>query len=111
MTREPPGPERRRHPRLWAALPVTVLAVTAAGALFACRTHLDNLSAGGFYVRLPRRPAPGSPVLARLRAVLLPPRGFVRLAAGGAVRRVEAGPDGWYGTAVQLAWRHLLLRP
>jgi hypothetical protein len=88
-----------------------VLAVTAAGALFACRARLDNLSPWGFYVRLPRRPVPGSPVLARLRVVVLPPRGFVRLAAGGVVRRVEPGPGGWSGTAVQLTWRHLLLRP
>src|SRR5262245_29330904 len=48
------GAERRRHPRLRKPFPATVRGVDAYGESFEADTVLDNLSAGGLYLRLGR---------------------------------------------------------
>jgi hypothetical protein len=100
--------ERRRQRRLYQPLPITVLAATADLDLFACCTRLDNLSAGGIYVRLPRPPAPGSPFIARLSVVALSERLALRIAIGGEVLRVEPSLHSRYGTALRIIWHHVI---
>jgi hypothetical protein len=100
--------ERRRQPRLYQPLPITVLAATADLDLCTCCTRLDNLSAGGLYMRLPWPPAPGSPLIARLSIVALPPRRARHVAIGGEVLRVEPRLPSGYGTALRITWLHVI---
>jgi hypothetical protein len=80
--------ERRRQPRLYQPLPITVLAATADRDLLACGTWLDNCSAGGMYVRLPWPLAPGSPFI----AACLPWRGPI------------GSPDAWPSEGRSCGW-------
>jgi hypothetical protein len=98
--------ERRRQPRLYRPLPITVLAATADRDLVACGTRLDNLSAGGIYVRLPWPLVLGSPFIARLSAVARPGRLARRIAIGREVLRVEPRRHHRYGTALVITWQH-----
>ena len=98
--------ERRRQPRLYLSLPITVLAATADGDLVAWGTWLDNLSAGGLYVRLPWPLVPGSPFIARLSAVARHGRPALCVALGGDVLRVEPRRHSGYGTALVITWQH-----
>jgi hypothetical protein len=100
--------ERRRQPRLYLSLPITVLAATADRDLFACGTWLDNRSAGGIYLRLPWPLVPGSPFIARLSAVARPERLARRIAIGGEVLRVEPRRHRRYGTALVITWHHII---
>jgi hypothetical protein len=100
--------ERRRHPRLSLALPIVVLAATADRHLFACGARLDNLSAGGLYVRLPWPPLPGSPFIARLSAVARLGRPAWRVTIGGEVLRVEPRLHRRYGTALVIRWHYVI---
>jgi hypothetical protein len=100
--------ERRRQPRLYQPLPITVLAATADRDLLACGTWLDNCSAGGMYVRLPWPLAPGSPFIARLSAVARPDRLARRVAIGGEVLRVEPRLHRRYGTALVIRWHYVI---
>lgn len=100
--------ERRHQPRRYQPLPIRVLAATADRDLVACGTWLDNLSAGGIYVRLPWPLVPGSPFIARLSAVAQPERFARRLAIGGEVLRVEPQLHSRYGIALVITWQHVL---
>jgi hypothetical protein len=100
--------DRRRQPRLYLSLPITVLAATADRDLVACGTWLDNLSAGGLYVRLPGPLALGSPVIARLSGAEPPGRLAVCVALGGRVLRVEPRRHHRYGTALVITWQYTI---
>ena len=52
--------ERRKHPRIYEPFRVKVSGTDAAGQKFQTETALDNLSAGGLYVRLPWNVQQGS---------------------------------------------------
>ena len=102
--------ERRRKPRIYKPFPATVRGVSASGEPFQINTVLDNLSAGGLYLRLMPRVEQG----ARLFIViwlapapmgeLTPPR----VAARGRVLRSEPKPGGECGVAVRIT-RHRFL--
>ena len=100
------GADRRRHPRLYTPFPATLRGKDASGESFEVNAVLDNISAGGLYVRLERCVKRGTRlfVIVRLSATpaawslrtrpgaLSGPRGghvahalrwIVRLAAGG----------------------------
>jgi hypothetical protein len=100
--------ERRRQPRLYVSLPITVLAATADGNLVVWGTWLDNLSPGGLYVRLPWPLVPGGPFTARLSAVARPERPARRIAIGGDVLRAEPRRHRRYGTALVITWQHVI---
>ncbi len=48
------GEERRHKPRIFEHFKATVHGVDAAGEAFSAETVLENLSAGGLYLRLPQ---------------------------------------------------------
>jgi hypothetical protein len=105
---EQPACERRRERRLAEPLPVTLRAPDGAGGALVLRTRLENLCAGGLYLRLTQGLAPGLPCLARL---CFPPlRGGrpLRVALEGVVLRVEPLADGRFGTAVRVTWHRCL---
>jgi hypothetical protein len=54
------GHERRRHPRVCLPFPASVEGVDEDGEPFRAETVLDDLSAGGVYLRLVERVRPGS---------------------------------------------------
>ena len=93
--------ERRAHPR--PATPVTALlrfrAVICGPAEEAAA--LENVSRGGFRVRLCLRPEPGTRIFALLRfqAAGIVEGGGPLVAVSGRVLRVEPVPGGGYDTA------------
>ncbi|HLL76816.1 MAG TPA: PilZ domain-containing protein [Pyrinomonadaceae bacterium] len=104
------GPERRQQARLDGPFRVRVTGVDSDGNAFDVEALADNVSAGGFYVRLPRGIQRG----ARLSATILLPKTTGRLgrdnclAAHGRVLRSEVLTDGTSGAAVEFA-NHLFL--
>jgi len=84
--------------------------VGAGGKRFESNAVLDDFSAGGLYVRLPRRVEPGAKFFAVVRLATGPPAGASapRVAVRGVVLRVEPQPDGRYGLGVQFT-RHRFL--
>ena len=102
--------ERRRQPRLYAPFAARLRSVDAAGEAFESDAVLDNFSAGGLYVRLPRRVEPGTKVFAVVRIATGLPSGTPgpRVAVRGVVLRTEPQPDGRYGLGVRFT-RHRFL--
>jgi hypothetical protein len=98
------GPERRSKLRLYGPFPAKVRGVDVNGKIFKVETVLDNISAGGLYLRLRQRLEPDAIlfVVTRLSAseVRAP-----RVAVRGKVLRIEQKPDGECGVAVKIT-RH-----
>ena len=94
--------ERRRHPRIDEALPVKVSGVDEDGQTFESATLLDNISAGGLYMRLARCLALGMQLSVTVRFTANPSSDApaVRLSATGEVLRAVMLPDGTCGVAV-----------
>ncbi len=91
--------ERRRKVRVIQTLPVSVSGVDASGKAFQAHTLLDNLSACGLYMQLPRRVDPGSHLEIHIQySDQLP---TARIAASGVVRRTEERAHGLYGIGVE----------
>ena len=61
------GKERRRHIRLCASFPVMVRGQDTSGESFEVNTVLENISAGGLYVRLGRCVKQGTKLFAVVR--------------------------------------------
>src|SRR5438128_1397838 len=102
----PGGGERRRHPRRSGPSPGRVRGVDVQGEAFELNTVLESFSAGGLYVRLRWRVAPGARLFAVVRITLaLDPT-----IAGprGRVVRVEPQPEGQWGVGMQFT-RHCFL--
>lgn len=102
--------ERRSKPRIDVPFPVRVRGVDASGQVFKMNTVLDNLSAGGLYLRLARSVKQGTKLFV---VVQLPsaPAGEMpapRVAMRGMVLRAEPQPDSTCGVAVTLT-RHRFL--
>src|SRR5262245_49943905 len=106
----PSSRERRRHPRLYEPLLMRVRSVDAHGTAFDLDTVLDDFSAGGLYVRLPRHVEPGAKFFAVVRIATgsASEAPAPRVAVRGVVRRVEPQPDGQWGIGVQFT-RHRFL--
>ncbi len=104
------GHERRRQARLEDRLPARVLGVGLDGRAFDVEVCLDNLCAGGFYLRLPRRVERGAKLSTTIRfsTVTVAPARPKFLAVHGTVRRSEPRPDGTYGVGVEFE-HHLFL--
>lgn len=65
-------------------------------------TVLDNISANGLFVRIPRPIEQGATLAIGIRlSVAGPEGGGARVATRGLVKRVELTPDGQYGIAVE----------
>jgi len=82
----------------------------AAGRVFETETVLDNLSAGGLYLRLMRQVVPGTRifVVVRLAVGAVNQHTKPQLAANGLVSRAEPRSEGGWGLGVKLM-RHRFL--
>ena len=94
------GEERRLKLRLYGSFPATVRGVNDIGEAFEIDASLENIGAGGLYLRMAQKVSPGAKlfIVTRLtrasRGVSAP-----RLALRGIVLRVEPQPDGTCGVA------------
>ena len=99
-----PERERRSTPRLVASFPAAIAGAGAAGGVLDVSTALDNISAGGLYLRLDRRVAPGATLLVvvHLCAAGRETRDTARVAIDGLVLRADAHAGGHCGLALKI---------
>jgi hypothetical protein len=106
------GQDRRRHVRLYEAFPVYIRGIDTAYQAFESRTVLDNLSASGFFVRLPQCPGQGARVFAVVEFasgnVTQPHK--LRIAVRARVVRIECWSDGQWGVGVVFTSHRFLPR-
>jgi hypothetical protein len=102
--------ERRRKPRIFEYFPVKVRGMDANGEAFELDATLDNLSAGGLYMRLTRRmEADGRLfIVIRLSAATTDKVSAPHIAVRGRVVRAEQQSPGTYGLAIAFT-RHRFL--
>ena len=107
MTRtlsSPPYLERRSKPRVSVPFWATVQGTDVEGVHFEVTTILDNLSAGGLYLRLAREVRVGSRLLINVhlsgREDVLPAERGLDLEVYGPVARVDSVAGGSCGVAV-----------
>lgn len=101
---------RLHHLRLYEPFPITVRGVDANGESFEVNTVLDNISAGGLYMRLGRRVEVGARLFAivRLSITQSEPVSVPRVAIRGVVVRIEPLPDSTWGVAVKFTHHRFL---
>ena len=96
--------ERRHTPRIAESFPVKVRAVDDSGHRFDAETVVDNISAGGVYLRLAEVLREGDELFMMVRMSLSEGDSGIeigaRVAAKGTVRRVDTQPDGKLGLAI-----------
>ena len=96
--------ERRSKPRVSVPFWVTVQGTDVEGVHFEVTTILDNLSAGGLYLRLARAVRVGARLLVTVhlsgREDVLPAERGLDLEVYGPVARVDSVAGGSYGVAV-----------
>jgi len=102
--------DRRRKPRIHEPFGARVRGIDGRGDPFEAEAVLDNLSAGGLYLRLKRHVEEGLPIFIFLQLAtrLMPGSKGLRVAAHGRVLRSEPGPDGACGVAVVFERYHYL---
>ena len=95
--------DRREMPRIRTPALVRLRRV-GAGHGADVTSIIDNVGAGGFYVRLMQRPEPGTRLNALIKFVTGSgdTKGTARLAVRGSVLRVEELSGGVYGVAVSI---------
>jgi hypothetical protein len=93
--------ERRSKPRSMDALPTRVWGVDSDDQPFSFDCHLDNISASGLYLRMPRRMKFSSAVSLVVRLLNGPVDGMVA-AIKGTVIRDEQGTDGHRGVGIRI---------
>ena len=101
--------ERRSSVRIDAPYPARLRGVDVNDQPFKEETVLQNLSAGGLYLRLKRMVREGAEVSLAVRLSTAESRDspVLRLGARGTVLRVEPQSDGGYGVAVEFLRRHI----
>jgi hypothetical protein len=99
------GTERRSKPRIKGAFPAVVHGVDAGNETFQVETTIDNISAGGLYLRLRQRLVPGTTLffIASLSTPGSVNASAPRLALHGVVLRTELTRGGACGVAVALS--------
>ena len=96
------GPvERRSKPRSNDILPARVWAVDIDDQPFSLDCHLDNISASGLFLRLPRRMKFSSSISLVVRLLNAPVDGMVA-AIKGTVMREELKSDGHRGIGIRI---------
>ncbi len=102
--------ERRRKPRIHEPFPAKVRGIDCMGDPFEVEAVLDNLSAGGLYMRVDRRMEAGVRlfIFFRLATRLTPEAKGLRVAVRCRVLRSELQPDGACGVAVAFERHHHL---
>ena len=91
VTRNDGSKERRKNPRICNPFRVAVSSVNVAGEAFTLETVLDNLSAGGMYVRLPQRIEIGTEVFSVIQLADAGRPGAGRVALSGVALRSDLG--------------------
>jgi hypothetical protein len=94
--------ERRTKPRSSEALPARVWGVDIDDQPFSFDCALDNMSASGLYLRMPRRLKFSSIVSLVVRLLNGGPFDEKAAAIKGAVIRDEVGPDGERGIGIKI---------
>ncbi|HEV8427408.1 MAG TPA: PilZ domain-containing protein [Pyrinomonadaceae bacterium] len=93
--------ERRSKPRSQDVLPARVWGVDIDDQPFSIDCHLDNISASGLYLRLPRRMKFSSSISLVVRLLNGPVEGMVA-AIKGTVMREELKSDGHRGIGIRI---------
>ena len=93
--------ERRSKPRSHDVLPARVWGVDIDDQPFSYDCHLDNISASGLYLRLPRRMKFSSSISVVVRLLNGPVEG-VMAAIKGTVTREELDSDGHRGIGIRI---------
>lgn len=93
--------ERRAKPRSSEALPARVWGVDIDGQPFSFDGHLDNMSASGLYLRMPRRMKFCAAISVAVRLLNGPLQGM-SAAIKGTVIRDESWPDGHSGVGIRI---------
>lgn len=93
--------ERRAKPRSSQALPTRVWGVDIEDQPFSFDCHLDNMSASGLYLRIPRRMKFSAAVSLVVRLLNGPFAGR-SAAIKGTVIRDESEPDGHRGVGIRI---------
>jgi c-di-GMP-binding flagellar brake protein YcgR len=98
----PQNVERRRKPRIDIPFPAKVQGVDASGESFEMDSVLDNFSASGLYLRMPRSLDQGAElrVVVQLPTASVDKAGASQIETRGVVLRAEPQPDGACGMAV-----------
>ena len=96
-----PVVERRAKPRSSDALPARVWGVDIDDQPFSFECHLDNMSASGVYLRMPRRMKFSSAISLVVRLLSGPLEGK-SAAIKGRVIRDESWPDGHRGVGIRI---------
>ena len=99
--RRPEVVERRAKPRSSQALPARVWGVDIDDPPFSFDCHLDNMSASGLYLRMPRRMKFSSAISLVVRLLNGPFAGR-SAAIKGTVIRDESNPDGHRGVGIRI---------
>src|SRR5512143_2031173 len=96
--------DRRRKTRFPGPIPAHVCGADNCGLNFNLKAQLDNLSAGGLYVRLARKVSRGTQLWASFRLPAGPGMEQVgtQWTARGVIRRVETRPNGTSRPGVQV---------
>ncbi len=104
------GEERRRKPRIEEPFPAKVRGIDCMGDPFEVEAVLDNVSAGGLYMRMKPCMEAGVElfIFFRLATRLTPEAKGLRVAARSRVLRSELQPDGGCGVAVAFERHHHL---
>jgi c-di-GMP-binding flagellar brake protein YcgR len=107
LTGKNSGFERRKKPRIFNPFRVAVRSVNAEGEAFATETVLENMSAGGMYVRIPEYVRKGTKVFSLVQLAVADNSPGSRVALSGVASRADPGLQ-VYGLAVKFK-RHRFL--
>ena len=102
--------ERRNRQRLFEPFPVKVRGVDRKGNRFKINTAVENISAGGLYLRLKQRVEPGTVlfVVTQFSSAWKRNARVACVATRGPVLRVESRSGGEYGVAVAITHHRFL---
>ena len=96
--------DRRTTARIKLPIPVKIRRRGGRGHVADVTSVVDNVGAGGFYVRLMQQIEPGSNLFALIKfaAGSSEEKSATRIAVRGHVLRVEELPGGVYGVAIRI---------
>ena len=99
--------ERRFHWRVSVPYPARIWVTDATGQLGRLNVVLDNLSAGGMYLRSKQSVRQDAYLSIAVRLSTVETTPAMLLVARGVVLRAEPLPDGTWGTAVEFGRRRV----
>ena len=95
------GEERRLKLRLYGSFPATVRGVNDVGEAFEIGASIENIGAGGLYLRMAQKVSPGAKLFIITRITAASGAASApRVALRGIVLRAEPQPDGTCDVAV-----------